>query len=235
MSYIGRRTRQFKAKRRYKTASEKAIAYYRGKSRVPKVWPRAIGVLPGSLGIEFKYHDVGAANYACDATAGVVTYLNDIDVGNTAVTRIGRQITIKSIQVEGIIVQEDAICGPNLVRIMIVYDKQTNGAAPTIADIMGGQSSIRFRNLDYRSRFVILYNKTFVIGQVDNTATQAVCDARPRKVKLYRKCNLKTVYDGTAGGVADCATGGLFMITMGHQATGAASTATLAVRLRYLG
>lgn len=110
-------------------------------------------------------------------------------------------------------------------RTLLVYDNQTDGAAPTIANILTAVGPNGLRNLDYRERFIILMDQTWEINLTDYPI---------REVEFYRKLGLKSIYSGTSASVTSIATGGIFMITCGTTATGATSSVgTFGVRLRY--
>ena len=101
-----------------------------------------------------------------------------------------------SVQVRGFIKPEDAVApGANVVdnmaRIMIVYDRQPNGAIATIANILSAATSVSFMNLDNRDRFKVICDIHFKLGPryLDTTATQtyAYSGANGDVVNIYRK------------------------------------------------
>lgn len=112
-----------------------------------------------------------------------------------------------------------------VTRTIVVYDNQTDGAAPTIANILTAVGPNGLRNLDYRERFIILMDQIWEINLTDYPI---------RQIEMYRKVGLKSTYSGTGSSVASLATGGIFLITCGTTATGAgACVGTLGIRLRY--
>ena len=90
---------------------------------------------PGRRG-ELKYVDVNATQSFTDT--GNVTLLNGIAPGTGASQRIGKKVILRNLLISCSI--GSGITGANvfrgLVRIMAVYDKQTNATAPTVADIL---------------------------------------------------------------------------------------------------
>nr|QXP07659.1 MAG: putative capsid protein [Arizlama virus] len=185
--------------------------------------------------VEKKYIDIALANYAGDTT-GSVTPLNVCNEGTGVSQRIGRKTCLKSVQVRGMIQTTDEIVANNMVRLMLVWDKQVNGVTATIAEILSAATSASFMNLDNRERFVVLWDKHFSLGQVSNTATQAFSSGQTSHVvNKYKKLppGSFSIYDGTGAGIADINTGALYLVTIGMQAAGAGATCSLATRVRY--
>lgn len=183
---------------------------------------------------ELNTVDVDEATYVADTT-GSVTLLNGVAQGDDFTNRTGRKMTMKSLYIRGLVKNVDSVSGPNLARMIIVYDNQTNGAAPVITDILKAASSTSQINLNNRDRFRILCDQQYAIGAIDNTATQAYA-AGPIvfDFKLYKKLNLETIFGGTTAAVASINTGSLYMITIGDQAAGAGSLFKLTTRIRFL-
>ena len=61
-----------------------------------------------------------------------ITLLNGVAQGATEVTRVGRKITMTKITVNWNVAMPSAAVGGGSLRFKVVYDKQTNGAAPSI-------------------------------------------------------------------------------------------------------
>jgi len=148
------------------------------------------------------------------SSAGQVTPVNLVATGTDFNNRIGRKIIIKSFQVRSIFTLEDPT-EPNAIRCMLVYDKQTNGNLPGIADILDTATAANAQaamvNLNNRDRFVILMDKIYRlnIGAQTNMV-----------FKKYKKLNHETVYSGTTAAIGSIATGGLYWVTLGNRAAG---------------
>lgn len=183
---------------------------------------------------ELKYVDVAQATYACDQT-GSVTALNLLAVGDDNNTRDGRQVTIKSVQVHGIISPVDATTAPNKWRVMLVWDNAANsGAIATIAQILSAATGTAFPLVDNSNRFTILVDRTGVIGGFDTTATQAyamsptVCE-----IEIYKKINQVTQYSGTTAAIGSIQNGALLMVTIGSAAAAVGATLIASTRVRF--
>lgn len=184
---------------------------------------------------ELKYIDLAGAGYAADTT-GSVTALNLCAVGDDNVNRDGRQVTIKSLQVRGIVIPVDDTSGPTLARIMFVWDNAANsGAIATIAQILTASASNAFPLVDNANRFTILRDMTFALGKASNTATQAFAPSPgAHTVDAYMKINQVTQYSGTTAVIGSIQNGALLMVTIGDQAPAAGAQFNIATRVRFV-
>ncbi|CAF4696889.1 unnamed protein product, partial [Rotaria socialis] len=110
-------------------------------------------------------------------------------------------------------------------RLLVIYDKQPNGALPTYATVMqtrnsaGTASNTAFSdpNFDNKERFTILRDITMVLPSVTNTAgvltnigfdQQSKNDINAFNIDIYIKLKgLHTAYTGATAGIADISTG----------------------------
>lgn len=167
---------------------------------------------------EKKTMDTAEAVYACDTT-GSVTVLNALANGTSAITRIGDKVTMTAVQLRGFIGPVDETTADSLCRIMLVYDKSSNGGAlPAITDILKSSTSNSFNNLDNRRRFTVLRDVKVAIGKSINTATQAVSNSpNIYPVDIYAKVNLPVIYGGAGAAIGDIQEGSLLLVTVGSQ------------------
>lgn len=141
-----------------------------------------------------------------DATAAAATFgnavlLNGCIQGADIGQRIGNQILVKSLLVRGCVCvptgSESSVTFTECCRIMVVQDRQANGAMPTVLDlfetqeILSGTVSTWPMNLVNRSRFKVLYDKRFVLTGATNGAEFFF-------EYFNNKKRIKTIYDGTA-------------------------------------
>lgn len=167
----------------------------------------------GNHGNELKDLDtlLGPSGSALSfSTTGSVTLINGVSQGTDFTNRVGRKFQIRSVLIRGQ-VNLGATPTSSVVRWMLVYDKQANGVAPAIGDIVFQPYPGACNNLTNRDRFVVLADKTF---EVDTQGPSK------RAIKKYMKCNLETVNGGTGATVASIQTGALYFVTMGDLATG---------------
>jgi len=176
---------------------------------------------------EWKSVDVAVSD-DCDST-GAVLLVNGIARGDDIGERNGRQIVMKSFEIRA---QDWATIGTGLAqshRIMLVYDKQANGAALTVAMVLLTASITSPRNLENRQRFVVLMDK------VVNLAEDGAGGLSSVMWQAYKRLNLPVTFNsGDAGTVADIITGSLYLLYIGDKAAGAiAGTLSTRMRLRY--
>lgn len=174
--------------------------------------------------------------------------MNSLGVGGNINQRIGRKVTMKSIKMDMLLraacaaPQLNALVGtqpgnptptyPMAIRLMIVYDRQTNGAAPQYADVLtspgcaGIQGAVQqvqicsSNNLNNRSRFLTIFDKTYYLGTQDKTVVP---------ISIYKKLNLPVIYSNnlttSAYDVSCIATGGLFFLAISDNNTAVVANA----------
>lgn len=175
---------------------------------------------------ELKSLDV-AVNMAANTT-GAVGLLNGLIQGTDFDERVGRQIQMVRLELQLL----DYVTGGTGVdqfhRIMVVRDKQANGVALGVTDVLNAANVTSGLNLDNRHRFVVMYDETAYLN----------ASAEPQSARvLHRDVNINslTTYDsGVAGTVADINTNSLYLIVVGSAAAGAeAGSVAGNARLRF--
>lgn len=193
--------------------------FYGVAARIRRNEKKVIDVDPGNLNV---------------STTGTVTLINGVATGTDFTDRIGRKIVMRSVYVRGLLRPEDTTVSDQCARVMLVYDMQSNGAAPAITDILKSASSLAQLNMNNRDRFRVLMDKTFAMAGLQDTATQAFAGSPTTHVmKKYKRCNLEVLYNGTTNAIGSIATGALFLVTIGSVAAGSASTFTVSTRVRF--
>lgn len=154
--------------------------------------------------------------------------LNGLAEGTSATTRIGRKIVMKSLLLRytwslGATSTRGACC-----RIIIVYDRQANTAAPAVTDILLTNNVLSPNNLSNNERFVCLVDEITQPVSVENNYQVMG--------QVYRKINLMTRFDdGTGATIADVTTGSVYMMVA--QTGGVATESpvlTYRTRIRFL-
>lgn len=172
--------------------------------------------------------------------------LNLIQLGSGAFNRIGRKVTLKSLRLQGFAVNLSDAGGPstpNLMRMVVVYDKQPSGTLPNFNDIFegvdqqGNTVSTIFSSLNYSnmSRFQVIRDTVIDFNAGPNTsATTAVRVLK--SIDDYIKVNRETVYSGTANPVSitNISSGALYLVLRSvNNAADAHSTVGIQCRLKY--
>jgi len=177
---------------------------------------------------EFKSVDVeDPAGVDCDTNTSV-TLLNGIARGDDINERTGREVIMKSIQFTGCTYGTAGTGIDQLHRVLLVYDRQTNGAALTAAQVLSDTTPYSPRNLENRKRFKILYDRLFSINASGEAGTRRV-------FKFYRRLSHPITFNsGDAGDVADITSGSLYLITLGSAGVGVtAGYCSYSSRIRY--
>lgn len=139
-----------------------------------------------------------------NAVFSILTLLNGIAQGNNATTRIGRKIMMKSVSCRYSV----SFSGGefNRVRVLLIYDRQTNLALPAITDILNTNTFNGHMNLTYADRFVVVADEYTEQSQLQGANFAAISG------KIYRKLNLDVMYNGNTGVIANVSTGALYLI-----------------------
>lgn len=174
---------------------------------------------PRSVRFEMKHVDVALATYAADTT-GSVTFLTPLAPGTTILTREGSRLNLLGTQIRG-------VCSAGTTGTLaqatcvLVWDRQTNGAAPVITNVYETISSDAWINVDNRQRFTILGRWDFRLIGNSTTPTVGQEEFVVDRVVRYQK---PQVWDQSSGSViASVISGGLFLLTFGDIAAGTAA------------
>lgn len=195
---------------------------------------RAASYAKASTG-EFKSVDVSLDSLGVDTT-GTVSLLNGVGRGTDIDEREGREVNMRSVQLRYIVYTNTEAASDQWGRVILVYDRQSNGTAPAITDVLQTNSITAMRNLENRKRFKIFMDKTFVINASYQTAAALNTASNNHFFEeYYRKLSHPVTFNsGTAGTIADITTGSMYLITMGTAATGTTSSLCgLKSRIRY--
>jgi len=204
-----------------------------------------------SLSGEVKSLDFPGGTTTIDTT-GSIGALNLIQSGSGFYNRIGRRIEMKSIHFKGNITPTaNQATVTDYIRIVLIYDRQTNGAYPAIGDILqstdqaGANTTNCYSglNMNYRDRFSILRDMKIVIPECTNTAgvistTMAIDPTKPlNNLEFFVKLKgLLTQYraDSNPAVIGDIATGALYLVLLGNVANATAQwQLSFQTRLRY--
>lgn len=183
--------------------------------------------LKGLINTEFKAKDTYVSPSV--TTSGSLTLLNGLAKGDTLSTRTGRSVLFKSLQIS-IQAVINGSATTSRCRAIVFIDKQVNATTPTIAELLDTSTAsalMAMRNLNWRKRFVILKDKSFVLDS----------DQHPEIIInkfLYKKMGMHTIYDDSdAGTVADISSNALYIMLVSDEAVNAPGI-TVQARVRYL-
>lgn len=169
---------------------------------------------------ELKVIDVN--NYfVAIPTGGSVILLNGVAQGTDYTNRIGRKIIMKSLLFRATLFPSttaSAVYGATL-RVMLVYDCQTNATTPAITDFFAGGTYLEAMNLTNRDRFKVI--KDWIVPVEAGVYTASSLTAGSPKnhcLKMFKKMSMDEIFGGTAATVGSIQTGGLFLVLIASAA-----------------
>jgi len=224
-SYYGRYRSPYRRQRFLRRAR-----YYSG--RVPLATRGFKGYEGRKVQEEKNYKDYNLA-LTPTLTVPTIDLISGVAQGTSVSERVGRRICIKSVQIRALmrsVYSSDQVTAASFLadswRIMLVWDTQVNGVAPTINDILtvsaaGYASSLT--NLNNRERFKVLMDKvgdySFCGGVSDGPASQEDQTAAQHQFKKYIKMNhIVTFNSGTTDVVGSITTGALWLVCISGDA-----------------
>nr|WPR18758.1 MAG: capsid protein [Skomarfal virus 50] len=196
-----------------------------------KIYSRAAGQLwrdvqklKNFVNVEFKATDVTLQSTV--TTAPIVQLLNGLADGDTETNRNGDEVRFKSLQCDYQISKGSV---DSMIFIAWVIDTKPTGTLPAFTAIWetpdAGNPTVNLRNLDQRTRFVILKSHTYMLND----------EVGQRHLSHYRKMDMKTFYKGSTFGIADIQSNALYFICASNAATaGNAPVISSFNRLRYI-
>jgi len=161
------------------------------------------------------------------AWSPTITLLNPVAQGATEITRVGRKYQMTKISMNWTAQLGAASTGGCSLRFRVVYDKQTNGAAPTILQVFALDNFHSANNLANSDRFITLIDE--ITPPIDADNNQQVSG------RITKTIGLETMCSGTTGAVTSISSGSVYLFV--SQSGGAlASSPTLMayVRTRFI-
>lgn len=174
---------------------------------------------------ELKFHDVDGNLGDTFFEDGVIlntSSINLIPQGVTESQRIGRKCTIKAIQWKGSIRLAEFVGSslqPGMVlRMMVLMDKQCNGAAPTVTGVLETAHIYSYLNLVNSGRFKVLSDKTYRMDSKTSAGNGAANDnsSTRQPFNFYKKCNIPLEFDGATGAITEIRSNNLFILLIGE-------------------
>lgn len=154
--------------------------------------------------------------------------LNGMIHGDDINNRIGREVTLKSLEFRYTCYSTVGTGSDQYHRIMLVYDRQANGSPILYTDVLEGTSVNHPRKLENRRRFKILYDRTHAINSSPESGSRVYR-------KFYRHLNHPVVFNNlNSGTIADIQSGALYLVVLGTNVAGnTAGYCNFCFRLRY--
>lgn len=186
------------------------------------------------LGTELKFLDT-TWNDTTVASAGevILPSVNLIPQGVTESNRIGRKCVIRSIAVRYVVQIKPTTNTNNTddgVRFILFQDKQCNGAAATVTDILRSADYLSFNNLANKERFKVLADKfTDVHAAAGGGSTSSFGELGFTK-SVYIKCYIPIEFSSTTGALTEIRSNNIGVLLISDSADTACEGL---VRIRY--
>lgn len=178
---------------------------------------------------EVKTHDT-AIDLEMDANSAVadcMKLLNEIPTGTSAITRIGKRVCLKAINIRGFITARTATTLTN-VAILLIWIRTPNQSAtlPAVTDILTTQNFISQTNRDNATKFKIVRRWNYsVIGNSTTPATGKETIPVDEYVP-FKKGKYESVWTNasTTGAIGGFENGALILLTIGDTNNGETTT-----------
>ena len=186
----------------------------RSRKRGPGKALRAVRTLSKFVDRELHIHDILDQN---DITStGLILLLTGINEGDTRSTRMGVQVTARSLRLSLFFAVGNQEA---LTRVILVIDRQTNGAFPTFADILQnvgttGQVMSSAMNTENSKRFKVLWDRKVRTNSVDLPV---------HTTGVFKRLTHKVRYNGAGAGIGTALSGTLFLFLLSNTVGGANS------------
>lgn len=136
-----------------------------------------------------------------------ITELNDVQQGAAFFERIGSKIVIKSIHL-GLTLNATTATTMGSARVMLLYDRQSNGASPAFADLLrintaGAAILTSGLNMQNKSRFLILRDQYFNLDPAQSLF---------HTLNWHVKGRWETEFKASGNTIGDIATGSLLLV-----------------------
>lgn len=144
-----------------------------------------------------------------------ITCLNLVQQGATSYNRIGAKILVKSIDYRCVLSLHGAAPTVNWARVMLVWDKQPNGAYPAFSDILSDNVSTApdfssGLNMANKDRFTVLRNQVVPFSVTGDNATY---------VKWFVKTRIETMFKANTGAIGDITTGAIYLVAFSNASS----------------
>lgn len=149
-----------------------------------------------------------------------------IDDGTEDFERVGAKINITAVQYHLEASLDAAETGSNLLRVILFCDKQSNGAAPTVTNILQNADFLSFRNLDNLQRFDILDDTILELNASAGVSGTLIGDSVYKGI--YKKVDYVASYASAAATTP--LTNNIGVLVLGKNTNG---TYSLRTRVRF--
>ncbi len=160
------------------------------------------------VNVEDKYIDTTDSGLTVTTTPNL-TLLNGCAPGSSSVTRNGQSIKANGLDIR---LRCRRLTGTQqYLRVMIIVDKQPNGAIFSSADVLTSNDPAGLRNVGYLSRFTILHDEVFSLSSSGQ-------DTYFKSIHIPASFHVR-FNTGTAGTIADITDNSVYAMVLSTDAT----------------
>ncbi len=210
----------------YRTHVARGVRSTRRRRGGPRVFVPYRRGRRASLSVEKKFHDVDVDDASVNTAGTVTATVNIIAQGVTESERVGRKCTITNINVRYTIVlpEIDAAATPgpgDVCRVIFFVDKQANGAAAAVTDILETADYQSFNNLSNSSRFRVLMDRSHALSYTsmasDGAALVSNADIT-EEYSFYKECSIPIEFSSTTGAIGEIRSNNIAMMVISRTA-----------------
>ncbi len=176
--------------------------------RFKRGFDRTAGAFRFSNSRELKFKDTDQTDAIVSASGAILSDTLIIAQGTTDSTRIGRQITLKSIGFKWSIKLPSSTTltsTADTVRVMLILDKQCNGAAFAVTDILKTADLLSFNELNNKHRFRTLMDREYTLTASGIGGGETTNDSGEDIIydSFFKKVNLPIEYSSSTGAITE--------------------------------
>ncbi len=176
-------------------------------------------------GRELKFFDTAITDAAVGNGGTIQVSPNLVVQGTTLSQRIGAKCTVRSfslkycVYLDAVVDQADIPNGDTL-RMLIYIDKQTNGSAAAILDVLQAADWQAHRSVENMSRFRTLLDIEIPMNRMVSSTDGTNTASSPEVVvcgKWFKKLNLPLSFKGTTGAISEIRTNNLGILLISQN------------------
>jgi len=164
--------------------------------------------LKSLVNVEKHPCDVNVAAQTPDNTTGLFNLLTVISQGDNDTDRQGNSILARSVNIN-LKYQINASASHTTIRTILFWDKECNGATPTISDILQTTSVMANYNHNTASQYQIL---------ADYRVNLSISGQQETTRRIYRKLQRHVHFDGASGTIGDIQDYALWLFFVSDEA-----------------
>lgn len=177
------------------------------------------------LNVETKFFDTTYAQSALTTNVNMALFYPQQGVGSSQ--REGLSVKMTNIDMNLQIQAGAAQTLPNNCRVMLVLDKQANGAQAAITDLLTSADTVSHHQLTNKERFHTLLDRVYkVLPGTDNAV---------HNIHFHKQFSRHFLFKSTVGNVTDLSTANIFLVIIPESTAALAQVDTqLDCRVRYV-